>query len=135
MTRTMSDKEAELILATLQRGVKTYDQVVELLSYLPLHFGGIIPISNGLFHTLPIVRNSTLDLLCQIQQYDVGRQSLLTLNYFHRKAFIELLDRREASRAAQRVLAQQRVAEAEKSSSPPRADIPLPQQAMKVKAG
>lgn len=130
MTRSMSNKEAEIILSTLQKGVKTYDQVVELLTYLPLHFGGLIPISNGLFHPLRSVQNSTLDLLCQIQQYDVGRQALLTLNYFHRKAFIELLERREASRAQQRQAAQQRAADMEKSARS--AEIALQQQPLKV---
>lgn len=127
----MTSKEADIILSTLQRGVKTYPQVVELLSYLPLHFGGLIPISNGLFHPLQSVQNNTLDLLCQIQQYDVGRQALLTLNYFHRKAFIELLERREAARAQQRQLAQQRAAEIEKTNNARSAETHQ-QQALKV---
>ncbi|CAK9781024.1 spindle pole body interacting protein [Cutaneotrichosporon oleaginosum] len=102
MTRSMSNKEAELIYSTMVRQVRTYDQVVELLTYLPMHFGGLIPVANGLIHPLASVRNDCLDLLCTINQYTVGRHALLTLNYFLRKTFVELLERREATRALQR---------------------------------
>ncbi|TXT13546.1 hypothetical protein VHUM_00913 [Vanrija humicola] len=104
MTRTMTTKEAELIFSTMNRSVRTYEQVVELLTFLPMHFGGLIPIANGLFHPLPSVQNNTIDLLCTIQQYTCGHQALLTLNYLHRKTFIELLERRETKRALQRQL-------------------------------
>lgn len=72
MTRSMSNKEAELIFSTMVRQVRTYDQVVELLTYLPMHFGGLIPIANGLIHPLESVRNDCLDLLRTIKQYTVS---------------------------------------------------------------
>lgn len=97
----MTNKEADLIFSTMARQVRTYDQVVELLTYLPMHFGGLIPIANGLIHPLQSVRNNCLDVLCTIKQYTVGWHALLTLNYFLRKTFIELLERREAQRALQ----------------------------------
>lgn len=72
MTRSMSNKEAELIFSTMKHQVRTYDQVVELLTFLPMHFGGLIPIANGLIHPLASVRNDCLDLLCTIKQYTVS---------------------------------------------------------------
>jgi hypothetical protein len=124
MTRSMTNKEAELIYATMVRQVRTYDQVVELLTYLPMHFGGLIPVANGLIHPLPGVRNDCLDLLCTINQYTVGRHALLTLNYFLRKTFVELLERREATRALQR-----RYDEPEKTPATARAGEMAAQQA------
>jgi len=118
MTRTMTTREADLIFATMIRQVRSYDQVVEvssvkilpsgpilttqLLTFLPMHFGGLIPIANGLFHPQASVRNNTLELMCTIQAYAVGRHALQTLNYLHRKTFVEMLERRETHRALKR---------------------------------
>lgn len=108
MTRTMTSQEASLIFSTFVRSIRSYDQVVELLTFLPMHFGGLIPIANGLFHPLSKIRSDALELLCIIQQYPVGVQALQGLNYFHRKTFVELLERREAQRALNRRLAEER---------------------------
>lgn len=123
MTRTMTSQEAGLIFSTFVRGIRTYDQVVELLTYLPMHFGGLIPIANGLFHPISKIRADALELLCIIQQYPVGIQALQGLNYFHRKTFIELLERREAQRALNRRLTEERKVQEEArdnaAASPP----------------
>jgi hypothetical protein len=67
-----------------------------------MHFGGMIPIANGLFHPHAAVHNNTLELLCTVQAYAVGRHALQSLNYLHRKTFVELLERRDAARALKR---------------------------------
>jgi hypothetical protein len=95
-----------------------------------MHFGGLIPIANGLFHPLASVRNNALELLCTIQAYAVGRHALSTLNYLHRKTFVELLERRETSRALKR-----RAAELETAATPTAikgGELAAQQQALKV---
>ncbi|OCF42058.1 hypothetical protein I317_04145 [Kwoniella heveanensis CBS 569] len=102
MAKNMSDGEAEAIFSALSNGVRTYDQVVELLTHLPSHWGGLIPIANGLFHRWPGVRENALDVLVTLQQYPVGRHAVSTMNYFHRKTYIQLLERREVAIQRQR---------------------------------
>ncbi|WVR06325.1 hypothetical protein IAU60_003356 [Kwoniella sp. DSM 27419] len=97
LAKNMSDGEAEAIFTALAEGVKTYEQVVELLTHLPAHWGGLLPIANGLFHRWPGVREHTLDLLVTLQQYPIGRYAVSTMNYFHRKCFMQLVETREVN--------------------------------------
>ncbi|WVQ96709.1 hypothetical protein IAU59_003816 [Kwoniella sp. CBS 9459] len=118
MAKNMSDSEAEAIFSALSNGVRTYDQVVELLTHLPLHWGGLIPVANGLFHRWPGVRENALNVLITLQQYPVGRHAVSTMNYFHRKTYIQLLERREISIQRQREQERLRLAQQEAYSSP-----------------
>jgi hypothetical protein len=88
----------------------------KLLSYLPPHAGGITPIANGLFHRLPSVREDTVTILSSMQRFNVsitiyvghatplrasltiqvGRLAVASLNYFHRKAYLQLSEKRGA---------------------------------------
>ncbi|KAL7423106.1 hypothetical protein Q5752_002405 [Cryptotrichosporon argae] len=104
VAKNMPGREADAIFAALAGAVRSYDQVIELLTYLPAHRGGLIPIATGLFHTWPSVRENTIDLLLTIQQYLPGRIALLALNYYYRKTYLELLERRDI-RAAGRARA------------------------------
>ncbi|EEB96556.1 hypothetical protein MPER_04294 [Moniliophthora perniciosa FA553] len=83
----MSDAEAYLIMRTLADNVKTYDQVVELLSYLMPHSGGLLPLGFGLFHHKESIREATVDLFNHLRQYPVGVLFLQTLNHFQRYAY------------------------------------------------
>ncbi|WVO14083.1 hypothetical protein L204_101711 [Cryptococcus depauperatus] len=100
--KNMSDSEADAIFSSLSNGVKTYEQVTELLTHLPAQGGGIMPIANGLFHQWLGVRENTVELLLTLQQYPVGRLAVSALNYFHRKTFAQLLERREQAYRLQR---------------------------------
>ncbi|WVQ71892.1 hypothetical protein IAR50_001434 [Cryptococcus sp. DSM 104548] len=102
MAKNMSDSEADAIFSSLANGVRTYEQVVELLTHLPPHGGGIMPIANGLFHQWLGVRENTVDLLLTLQQYPIGRIAVTAMNYFHRKTFAQLLERREMAYRLQR---------------------------------
>ncbi|ODN98332.1 hypothetical protein L198_03576 [Cryptococcus wingfieldii CBS 7118] len=102
MTKNMSDSEADAIFSSLANGVRTYEQVVELLTHLPPHGGGIMPIANGLFHQWLGVRENTVDLLLTLQQYPIGRIAVTAMNYFHRKTLAQLLERREMAYRLQR---------------------------------
>ncbi|EIW66750.1 hypothetical protein TREMEDRAFT_45583 [Tremella mesenterica DSM 1558] len=99
--KKMSDAEADDIFLTFAQTVRTYDQVVELLTYLPLHLGGLIPIANGLFHRWAEVRDYTVELLITMQRYPIGRQAVASMNYFYRQTYIRLLSQREALTSSQ----------------------------------
>lgn len=72
MAKNLSDGEAHAIFSALSNGVRTYEQVVELLAHLPPHGGGIMPIVNGLLHQRFDVRENTVELLLNLQQYPVS---------------------------------------------------------------
>ncbi|KZT25701.1 spindle pole body interacting protein [Neolentinus lepideus HHB14362 ss-1] len=93
--KNMPDSEVDLIMRTLVENVQTYDQVVELLSFLPPHYGGLLPLSFGLFHQQEIVRELTVELFNQLRIHPVGYQFLQALNHFHRYAYVRLAHARE----------------------------------------
>lgn len=87
MAKNLSDSEAEAIYSAIARGVKTYEQVVEvcsgafaggktdvqLLTYLPAHIGGLAVLGHGLHHRWPGVWEHAVDIFLNIQEYPVSR--------------------------------------------------------------
>ncbi|WWC88583.1 uncharacterized protein L201_003495 [Kwoniella dendrophila CBS 6074] len=109
LAKNMSDSEAEAIFSALNNGIKNYDQVIELLTHLPTHWGGLMPIANGLFHRWLGVRENALELLITLQQYPVGKHAVSSMNYFHRKSFIQLPEKREINIRRQREQEMERI--------------------------
>jgi len=94
-SRTMSDREAELIMRTLAEHVQSYEQVVEMLALLPPHMGGLLPLALGLFHQQEPIRDIVVEVLDVLRAYPVGYQFLQSLNPFHRFAYARLAQSRE----------------------------------------
>ncbi|GAA5824786.1 hypothetical protein JCM10212_004929 [Sporobolomyces blumeae] len=92
--RQLCPGEVQLIVQTLAQSVQSDEQVVAFLAHLPSHFGGLLPVSFGLFHPAPQVRSLTLDLLDQVGSHPTGRKYLSTLNAFHRTAYHRLSSER-----------------------------------------
>ncbi|GAA6018542.1 hypothetical protein JCM11491_006440 [Sporobolomyces phaffii] len=88
--RQLSPAEVTLIFQTLAQNVKTDREIIALLAHLPSHFGGVLPLSFGLFHPSPVVRSHTLDLFDQIGSIPTGKKFLSSLNAFHRSAYNRL---------------------------------------------
>ncbi|OBZ67772.1 Protein mesA [Grifola frondosa] len=86
--KRMPDGEVELIMRTLAENLQTYDQVTELLSWMPPHLNGLLPLSFGLFHQQESVRDLTVDILNSLRTYSVGVQFLQALNHFQRYAYV-----------------------------------------------
>ncbi|KAF8070707.1 docking domain of Afi1 for Arf3 in vesicle trafficking-domain-containing protein [Lyophyllum atratum] len=93
--KTMPDSEASTIMRTFADNVKTYEQVVELLSYLIPYGGGLLHLGFGLFHQKEAVRESTVDLFNQLRAYPVGVLFLQSLNHFQRYAYVRQAHSRE----------------------------------------
>ncbi|KAF8586594.1 spindle pole body interacting protein [Ramaria rubella] len=94
--KNMPDAEVDLILRTLLDSVQTYEQIVELLSLLPPHAGGLLPLSFGLFHQQESIRDLTVELLTTLRAYSIGVQFLQSLNHFHKYAYVRQAHAREA---------------------------------------
>ncbi|CAL1699526.1 unnamed protein product [Somion occarium] len=94
--KRMSDGEAELIMRHLAENVQSYDQVTELLSMLPPHHNGLLPLSFGLFHQQEVVRDLTVDIFNELRLHPVGVQFLQSLNHFQRYAFVRQAHARES---------------------------------------
>ncbi|KAI0366822.1 spindle pole body interacting protein [Pilatotrama ljubarskyi] len=86
--KNMPDGEAELIFRTIAENLHTYDQVTELLAWLPPHLHGLQPLSFGLFHQQESVRELTVDLFNELRAYPIGVQFLQALNHFQRYAYV-----------------------------------------------
>ncbi|KDN37377.1 spindle pole body interacting protein [Tilletiaria anomala UBC 951] len=86
--------EAQIIFETLSRCVQTPTQIVELLSLLPSHSGGLTPLAFGVFHPSAAVRVSVLDLFTNIALHPVGCKLLHGLNAFVRLALARSLNAR-----------------------------------------
>ncbi|CCM03276.1 uncharacterized protein FIBRA_05404 [Fibroporia radiculosa] len=95
-TKKISDGEAELIMRSLAENVQDYDQVTQLLSLMPPHHNGLLPLSYGLFHQNEIVRELTIDIFNELRTYPIGVQFLQGLNHFQRYAYVRQAHAREA---------------------------------------
>ncbi|TFK44659.1 docking domain of Afi1 for Arf3 in vesicle trafficking-domain-containing protein [Crucibulum laeve] len=93
-TKNMVDTEVLMIMRSLADNVKTYEQVVELLAYLP-HGGGLLYLGFCLFHQKEAVREATVDLFNQLRVYPVGVMYLQALNHFQRYAYVRQAHARE----------------------------------------
>lgn len=98
----LNPNESELLFIRIARGIKTPDQITELLALLPPHRGGLLPISNGLFHPSAPVRHGMMEMLSRMLGHPAGRKFIQSLNTFHRLAFARSLqERREMLARAQ----------------------------------
>ncbi|EKM58113.1 uncharacterized protein PHACADRAFT_139764 [Phanerochaete carnosa HHB-10118-sp] len=86
--KRMPDNEVELIMRTLAETVQAYDPVTELLSLLPPHHQGLLPLSFGLFHQQEAIRDLTVVILNEFRTYPVGVQFLQSLNHFQRYSYV-----------------------------------------------
>ncbi|KAK8858558.1 hypothetical protein IAR55_002787 [Kwoniella newhampshirensis] len=93
------------------RKTRSYKLYARLLTHLPAHFGGLLPVANGLFHRWAGVRNNALELFTRLQQYPVGRHAVASMNYFHRKTYLQLYGRHEAIWQQQREQERSRTAQ------------------------
>ncbi|UZJ57230.1 hypothetical protein CBS101457_006550 [Exobasidium rhododendri] len=89
--KRLPSSECELIFSTIARSVKSSDQIIELLSLLPAHQGGLFPFSCGLLHSSMTIRVAAQDLLITLTKHPLGKKFVQTLNTFHRLAFARQL--------------------------------------------
>ncbi|KAK0522061.1 hypothetical protein OC834_006426 [Tilletia horrida] len=95
--KQLSHGESDLIYSAIARAVRTPEQIVELLSYLPAHNGGLNPLAYGLYHPVPTVRNGMVDFFANLCSHPVARKFVGQLSTFHRLALARLLHEREAA--------------------------------------
>ncbi|KAK2463299.1 hypothetical protein APHAL10511_004954 [Amanita phalloides] len=87
-TKNIADTEVSAIMRMLADNTKTYEQVIELLSYLVPYGGGLVHLGFCLFHQRESVREATIQLFNQLRAYPAGVLFLQTLNHFQRYAFV-----------------------------------------------
>ncbi|KIJ61626.1 hypothetical protein HYDPIDRAFT_115800 [Hydnomerulius pinastri MD-312] len=95
LVKNLSDGEVELIVRSIAENVQSYEQVVELLAYMPPHAGGLQPLSFCLFHQQESVREATLDIFNELRSHPVGVIFLQGLNHFQRYAYVRQAHARE----------------------------------------
>ncbi|KAF9236644.1 docking domain of Afi1 for Arf3 in vesicle trafficking-domain-containing protein [Melanogaster broomeanus] len=69
LVKNVPDAEVELMVRSIADYVQSYEQVVELLAYMPLppHAGGLQPLGFCLFHQCESVREATVDIFNELR--------------------------------------------------------------------
>ncbi|KAG2136725.1 docking domain of Afi1 for Arf3 in vesicle trafficking-domain-containing protein [Suillus clintonianus] len=96
LVKNLPDAEVELIVRSIADSLRTYEQVVELLAYMPPHAGGLQPLSFCLFHHQESIREATVDIFNVLRQNPVGVIFLQALNHFQRYAYVRQAHARES---------------------------------------
>ncbi|OAX42604.1 spindle pole body interacting protein [Rhizopogon vinicolor AM-OR11-026] len=96
MVKNLPDAEVELIVRSIAESLRTYEQVVEILAFMPPHAGGLQPLSFCLFHQQESIREATVDIFNELRQYPVGVIFLQALNHFQRYAYVRQAHARES---------------------------------------
>ena len=80
--KSLPESEVLTMYRTFLQAIKTDDQLLEFLSYLPEANGGLYPIAVSLFHASEAVRRATVELLNRLQGMSAGSSLLSSLNPF-----------------------------------------------------
>ncbi|KAI8640915.1 docking domain of Afi1 for Arf3 in vesicle trafficking-domain-containing protein [Parasitella parasitica] len=94
--RKMLDSEVISIYEAFLSSIITHRQMIEFLSFLPQHQGGLSALGAGLFHSNPHVRRQTVDLFRRLERSPIGIKFIQDLSRFQRIAY-----ERQAAAASQ----------------------------------
>ncbi|ORZ35669.1 stabilization of polarity axis-domain-containing protein [Catenaria anguillulae PL171] len=85
----MSTAEVEQMYDLLLSKIEAKDHITQLLSYLPLSHGGLMPLAApGLFHPVETVRRKARRLLHRIHRHPIGEAYIQALNPFVRTQYL-----------------------------------------------
>lgn len=96
LVKNLPDTEVELIVRSIADNLRSYEQIVELLAFMPPHAGGLQPLSFCLFHHQESIREATVDIFNELRQNPVGVIFLQALNHFQRYAYVRQAHARES---------------------------------------
>lgn len=80
--KSLPESEVLAMYRAFLQAIKTDDQLLEFLSYLPEANGGLYPIAVSLFHSSEAVRRATVELLNRLQGMSAGSSLMSSLNPF-----------------------------------------------------
>ena len=86
----LSHEDSAAIYLALAAGVKTYDEICQLLCVTPESNAGLFYISLGLFHPDAKVRTATVELLERVMGHEAGRHFWSQLGRFQKLAFFRV---------------------------------------------
>ncbi|CAO3644707.1 unnamed protein product [Mucor hiemalis] len=85
--RQIPDHEVASIYEAFLNNIVTHRQVIEFLSFLPQHQGGLAPLGAGLFHSNPQIRKQAVELFRRLERSPVGIKFVQDLSRFQRIAY------------------------------------------------
>ncbi|CAO0795069.1 unnamed protein product [Mucor circinelloides] len=85
--RQMPDSEVTSIYEAFLSNIITHRQMIEFLSFLPQHQGGLSPLGAGLFHSNPHIRKQAVDLFRRLERSPIGLKFVQDLSRFQRIAY------------------------------------------------
>jgi len=80
--KSIPENEMIKIYQTFVNNIKTEEQLLEFLSYLPESNGGLYPVAVSLFHSSESVRVATARLFQRLDKIQTGSGFIAGLNYF-----------------------------------------------------
>ncbi|CAO3596016.1 unnamed protein product [Absidia cylindrospora] len=88
--RNLPDNEVIAIYEAFLNNIVTDRQIIEFLSHLPQHHGGLGPLATGLFHSSNIVRQYTVELFQRLDRNPTGHRFIQNLTRYHKMTFERL---------------------------------------------
>ncbi|KAI7900700.1 docking domain of Afi1 for Arf3 in vesicle trafficking-domain-containing protein [Cokeromyces recurvatus] len=85
--KQIPDQEIASIYEAFLNNIITHRQMIEFLSFLPQHQGGLSPLGIGLFHSNPLIRRQAVDLFRRLERNPVGIKFIQNLSKFQRIAY------------------------------------------------
>ncbi|KAG1516564.1 hypothetical protein G6F47_007939 [Rhizopus delemar] len=82
--KQIPDDEVVAIYEAFLKNIITHRQVIEFLSFLPQHQGGLSPLGVGLFHSNPFIRKQSIELFHRLERHPVGIKFIQDLSKFQR---------------------------------------------------
>lgn len=80
--KSLPESEVLAMYKSFLAAIKTDDQLLEFISYLPEANGGLYPIAVSLFHSSEAVRRATVEMLNRLQGMSAGSSLMSSLNPF-----------------------------------------------------
>ncbi|KAI9281016.1 docking domain of Afi1 for Arf3 in vesicle trafficking-domain-containing protein [Sporodiniella umbellata] len=85
--KQIPDHEIHTIYEAFLKNIITHRQVIEFLSFLPQHQGGLAPLGVGLFHSNSAIRKLALELFRRLERSPVGIKFVQDLSRFQKLAY------------------------------------------------
>ncbi|KAI8057382.1 docking domain of Afi1 for Arf3 in vesicle trafficking-domain-containing protein [Thamnidium elegans] len=85
--RQIPDQEVASIYEAFLNNIITHRQMIEFLSFLPQHQGGLSPLGSGLFHSNPKIRKQAVELFRRLERSPIGIKFVQDLSRFQRIAY------------------------------------------------
>ncbi|KAG0166931.1 hypothetical protein DFQ28_003399 [Apophysomyces sp. BC1034] len=88
--RNLPEADVMVMYEAFLNDIVTDTQIIEFLSFLPQHQGGLTPLAMGLFHSSAVVRRYTVELFKRLENNPTGVKFIQGLSRFQKMTYSRL---------------------------------------------